>query len=145
MTILCKNLICFILLITSTGISGQTLDIRIKNIKKTGGKICIAIFANESEFRTEKPCEEYKYDKKEKESDEFSVKIPIRSGQFGVSVLHDANCNGKMDYNIIGIPREGFGFSDFFHRGILKPHFDDFDFFVEKNEEKMITVVMKYF
>lgn len=144
MTFSDKNIICFILLI-STGISGQTLDIHIKKIKTTSGKICLAVFASETEFKTEKPFYEIKYDKKDVDGDELRVKMPFQSGRFGVTVLHDENLNGKMDYNLIGIPREGFGFSDFYLRGLKKPHFDDFDFIIEKNEEKKVTVFMKYF
>lgn len=145
MHLLSKNLIYFVLLIFTTGLSGQTLEIRIKNIKNTKGIICLAIFANQTEFRAEKPFYENKYDLKEVTGNELSVKIPFQSGRFGVSVLHDENSNGKMDYNILGIPREGFGFSDFYHKGIKKPHFDDFDFSIEKNEVKMVTVKMKYY
>jgi len=145
MTISRKNITYLFLLIFSSGLSGQTLNIQIKNINKTQGKIFVAIFANETEFRVEKPSHEFKYDTKEFSGNEYAVKIPFQSGCFGISILHDENSNGKMDYNILGIPREGFGFSDFFHKGIKKPHFDDFDFYIEKNENKFIVVVMKYF
>ena len=42
-------------------------------------------------------------------------------------------------------PAEGFGFSDYFHKGIKKPVFDDFDFVVEQDEIKIIKVKMRYF
>jgi len=145
MPVLSKNLICFVLLIISTGLMGQTIEIRIKNIRNTEGNISLGIFANQTEFSTEKPFYESKYDLKDVTGNVLVLKIPFQSGRFGVSVLHDQNKNGKMDYNIFGIPREGFGFSDFYHRGIRKPHFDDFDFFIEKNEVKLVIVKMKYF
>lgn len=36
----------------------------------------------------------------------------ITAGTYAVSVLHDENSNGKMDANILGIPREGVGASN---------------------------------
>jgi uncharacterized protein (DUF2141 family) len=33
-------------------------------------------------------------------------------GTYAVAVFHDENSNGKMDYNFIGIPKEGFGFTN---------------------------------
>jgi uncharacterized protein (DUF2141 family) len=32
-------------------------------------------------------------------------------GPFAISVVHDANDNGKLDSNFLGIPTEGYGFS----------------------------------
>jgi uncharacterized protein (DUF2141 family) len=46
--------------------------------------------------------------------------------------LDDENSTGKMEYNMFGIPREGFGFSNYYHKGLLKPHFDAFSFSVKK-------------
>ena len=33
-------------------------------------------------------------------------------GSYGLALYHDANGNGKIDRNAIGIPKEGFGFSN---------------------------------
>ena len=32
-------------------------------------------------------------------------------GNYAISVLHDENLDGKMNSNLLGIPKEGFGFS----------------------------------
>ncbi|MEA5000298.1 MAG: DUF2141 domain-containing protein [Endomicrobiaceae bacterium] len=36
----------------------------------------------------------------------------ILYGEYAVSILHDENDNYKMDFNFIGIPKEGFGVSN---------------------------------
>jgi len=33
-------------------------------------------------------------------------------GQYAFAIIHDENRNGKMDYNIVGIPKEGYAFSN---------------------------------
>jgi uncharacterized protein (DUF2141 family) len=33
-------------------------------------------------------------------------------GDYGVAVVHDENSNHKLDRNILGIPKEGFGFAN---------------------------------
>lgn len=33
-------------------------------------------------------------------------------GEYAIAVLHDENENEKMDFNFLGIPQEGFGFSN---------------------------------
>ena len=36
----------------------------------------------------------------------------IEKGRYAISILHDANNNGKIDLNVLGIPKEGFGASN---------------------------------
>ena len=36
----------------------------------------------------------------------------IQTGTYAISVFHDANSNGKLDTNFLGIPREGVGASN---------------------------------
>lgn len=35
----------------------------------------------------------------------------VKPGDYAVVAMHDENDNGKMDYNFLGIPTEGYGFS----------------------------------
>jgi len=136
-------------MILLSGCSGmlcsQTLDVHITNIRSTKGQLCLAIFVDEAGFKAERTCWEMKCAKKNIVNGEFQIKIEFRPGTYGMSVLDDENHNGKMDYNLVGIPREGFGFSNYFLRGILKLAFDDFKFDIQKNETKKLTVKMKYF
>lgn len=43
---------------------------------------------------------------------ESIVTFEALPGAYAVAVHHDANANGKMDTNFIGIPREGYGMSN---------------------------------
>jgi uncharacterized protein (DUF2141 family) len=44
----------------------------------------------------------------------------IDRGIYAVKFFHDSNANGKMDFNWMGIPTEGFGFSNDAY-GLFKP------------------------
>jgi uncharacterized protein (DUF2141 family) len=44
-------------------------------------------------------------------------------GDYGVAVIHDENSNAKLDRNLIGIPKEGFGFANNIHVGLVPPAF----------------------
>jgi uncharacterized protein (DUF2141 family) len=44
-------------------------------------------------------------------------------GDYGIVVLHDENENRKLDRNIFGFPKEGFGFSNNPHVGLAAPPF----------------------
>ena len=74
----------------------------------------------------------------------MKIKLKLKPGVYGITILDDENNNGKPEYNFIGLPKEGYGFSNFFLRGINRPQFNDFDFVVGKNDKK-VYVKMKYF
>ena len=44
-------------------------------------------------------------------------------GDYGVAAIHDENRNAKLDRNMIGIPKEGFGFANNPHVGLSSPPF----------------------
>jgi len=47
----------------------------------------------------------------------------VPPGTYALVVLHDENMNGRVDYNWLGIPREGYGFSNDAHGSLGAPSF----------------------
>lgn len=47
----------------------------------------------------------------------------VARGDYGIVVLHDENKNMKLDKNMFGWPKEGFGFANNPHVGIGPPSF----------------------
>jgi uncharacterized protein (DUF2141 family) len=45
-------------------------------------------------------------------------------GDYGVAAIHDENSNARLDRNILGIPKEGFGFANNPHVGFSAPPFE---------------------
>jgi len=45
-------------------------------------------------------------------------------GNYAAVAMHDENDNGKMDYNMLGIPKEGYGFSNDARALLNPPSFD---------------------
>lgn len=140
-----KTLVFLLFSLMSVLVSAQTLDIHIKNIRNQKGQICIAVFANQDEFTAEKTLFYMKCNKNEVVNGELHLQLPFRAGKFGVSVLDDENKTGRMEYGFLGIPKKGFGFSNFYLKGLSKPVFDDFSFNLNTNEVKLLDVIMKYF
>jgi len=44
--------------------------------------------------------------------DKATMELQLPAGRYAIAVLHDENSNHKLDRNIIGWPKEGFGFSN---------------------------------
>lgn len=127
----------------STGFA-QTLEVTVSKIRSNKGQLCVALFDTEEGFRNEQPYWKKNYSKSQIEQGEVVLTICVRPGIYGLSVLDDENCDGKMKYNMIGLPQEGFGFSGYRHKGIRKPSFNNFIFRVEENQTVKIEVEMKY-
>jgi len=139
-----KYLTVFVLLVFTCSINAQTLTVEITNIKSKKGKIAVAVFKNNDDFIKEKPYFDNSYSKADLKCGTMKIKLKLKPGVYGITILDDENNNGKPEYNFIGLPKEGYGFSNFFLRGISRPQFNDFDFVVGKND-KTVYVKMKYF
>jgi uncharacterized protein (DUF2141 family) len=60
-------------------------------------------------------------------------------GSYGVSIYHDENSNGEMDKNMMGIPKEAYGFSNNAKGFFGKPDYKDVKFELN-SAEKQITI-----
>jgi len=101
---------CFIILPGCLRVYGQgTLDVTVDGIRETEGTIWIGLFTNEADFPH-----------KAADGKVVAVKANtahvvfenLKAGDYGLSIFHDANNNGKLDKNAFGIPKEGFGFGN---------------------------------
>ena len=141
-----RNISLFLiaLLFITLSINAQILTVEITNIRNNKGNIVLAIFIDNISFDLEKPFIGKTYSKTDLINGKLRVKIKLKPGVYGISVLDDENKDGEMRYNWLGIPKEGCGFSNYYHRGIKKPNFQDFDFIIGGKDE-IVQVKMKYF
>jgi uncharacterized protein (DUF2141 family) len=120
----------------------HNVKVIIKGIKSEKGKLVLAIFKDQEGFKSKKPINRLELNKSDLEEIEVVLKLDL--GTYGISVLDDENSNNKMDYNFIGIPKEGFGFSNYYHEGLSKPHFDRFKFEINNRAVELIDIRLRY-
>ncbi|HMP98614.1 MAG TPA: DUF2141 domain-containing protein [Cyclobacteriaceae bacterium] len=90
-------------------LSTDTLTIQISNIRNERGQLIIAIFDNSKDF-LDKP---YMFVRTSAVSPELEVNFEnLKFGEYALSIIHDENNNDKLDTNLFGVPKEGFGFSN---------------------------------
>jgi uncharacterized protein (DUF2141 family) len=46
-------------------------------------------------------------------------------GRYAVAVIHDENLNHKLDRNLVGLPKEGFGFANNPRVGLSPPKWEE--------------------
>ncbi len=73
------------------------------------GKILFAIFDSEAQFPKGKAVKTGSVALAGER--DISTMVDLPAGEYAISVFLDENNNGKLDQNILGIPRERFGFS----------------------------------
>jgi uncharacterized protein (DUF2141 family) len=89
----------------------ETLQITVSGIKAGKGNLRVAVFdeAHRDQFAEGK----YLYAAEvPAKSVEMTVEIPgVESTEYAVAVIQDLNGNGKLDRNMLKIPKEPYGFS----------------------------------
>jgi len=133
----------FILAFFSFACVAQTLKINISGIRNTSGTIRLAFYDTPENFDKEKAMF-FKIEPKAKMvNGALSLSYSdLKPGVYGIAILDDENSNQKMDYGLI-LPKEGFGFSDYYHTAMSRPKFESFDFIL-KNEIKTVTIKIRY-
>ena len=142
--VILKILCLTTILAFSQVVKSQTMDITVTNIRSTKGKIAVLIFTNDKDFKANKASETLIFDKTDMKDKTCKISIPYKSGVYGISICDDESGNGKMDYNLVGVPKEGFGFSNFLLKKLVRPAFSDFSFELKANETTAIIVEIKY-
>ena len=120
------------------------VHVHITNIKTKEGLLALGFFEDQDSFIAVEPFLQLYYEKDKVRNGEITVNFFLPMGVYGISMLDDTNRNDEMDYNFLGIPKEGFGFSNYYHKGFRKPHFDLWKFEVKDKETPTIEITLRY-
>lgn len=132
--------ICFALFTSTLSFAQSSLTVNIQNLKNENGDILIGLYDNASNFPRK-----VSTGKVVKVTDrEMHVTFSdVKPGNYAVSVLHDENQNKDLDQGRLGIPKEGYGFSNNVMGVIGPPSFRKARFHVPDGDSS-ITIRMKY-
>tara|TARA_R110000868_G_scaffold73899_6_gene213857 strand:- start:306 stop:755 length:450 start_codon:yes stop_codon:yes gene_type:complete len=122
-----------------------TIRIQVEGLKKVSGNIGILVFNADEGFPDSK--ENAIIDRKVKVVD-LSMQIDIDNlpyGNYAISIVHDENSNQELDKNMIGIPKEGFGFSN--NKSIYKglPDFKEASVLLNRGQLKVSIQLIHLF
>ncbi len=119
------------------------IELIISNIRNKKGIIRIGMYKSEKGY-PDNPEVSFSLAKDTIVSGTLRSFIPVKDpGSFGFSILDDENENGKMDYRLGIIPKEGFGFSNNPRVARKAPPFERTSFKFTGGK-KQITVRMVY-
>jgi uncharacterized protein (DUF2141 family) len=121
-----------------------TLTVRVSGARNTKGKIGVTLFQNVQGFPDDSS-KAIRQESVEIDPKTMSAQVTFKDlpqGVYAVSVLHDENSNGKMDKNLVGIPKEGYGASNNPKKKRRAPTFDEAKFSLNAPEQTIeITLI----
>ena len=120
------------------------IHVKILNIKNSTGTVACALFESPDGF----PAEYLRY-----ATNVMVIKIrksqarcdfeDIPPGTYAMAVIHDENMNGKLDANWLGIPTEGYGFSNDAKGAVGAPSFSAASFLYD-GQDIDLTMSLHY-
>jgi uncharacterized protein (DUF2141 family) len=101
------------------------LTVTISDIRNAKGSIMVSVVSTDAAWNNqEKPVAARKIAAADQE---VVLKFDLPAGDYAVQVMHDENENGKLDTNFMGMPIEGYGFSNN-PQVMRRAHFDEAKF-----------------
>ena len=122
---LCLGL-CFIFSSIISFGQHATVNINVSGIKSKKGQIVLSAFKNSESFANENPYKKIKFDKKDLINGSLELKCTLDVGVCGIVILDDENSNEDMDKNFLRMPKEGFGFSNYYMQSLKRVSFEEF-------------------
>lgn len=119
-----------------------TIEVVVTDIRNGKGNLVMGFYKDSKSFSKRAPFMSKVVEKTTMKNGTVKFTLTLPAGTYGIALLDDENKNGKADYGFL-LPIEGFGFSDYYHTGLLAPTFSDFDFKVASSS-KSVTVKLKY-
>ena len=110
-----RNLIVIILVIlscvASTPLQKGVLSVKIKGFRSDKGSLMIALYNSTKTYMKEPKALSKKVVKIQNKQAQVTFK-DLAYGNYAFVFFHDANDNRKLDKNLVGIPKEAYGFSN---------------------------------
>lgn len=135
-------LICVFTLSSNTTENHCTLSVEFSNFRNTKGKLYIFLYNYKNQF-PDNPYKYYEVDKTNVRNNRLLVNIPnMPKGQYAISILDDENDNDDLD-RFLGIPTEGYGFSNNVKPFLSLPNYEDLLFNLD-NERTKLNLTLQY-
>ena len=122
---------------------GACVQLTISGVRSADGVVQIALFADEES-----------YEKSTEAAAQVAppaavgtVEVPmcgLAPGRYALSVFHDENANRRLDTGRLGIPKEGYGFSQGARGRTGKPSFDKIAFDLAAGGTHAETIKLLY-
>ena len=135
-------LLFFILFCTVNTFSQNVkIVIEITHIEVNRGDVYLAVFFNANEFKIEKPTIAFKL---ASNSTILRQEVSLPPGEYLISAYQDTNNNGKLDFSLIGIPKEPVAISNYFGKGFPSRNFNKQKIMIDDTTKKVVVRMYRF-
>lgn len=99
-----------IILLLSQHAVAADLTVKVTDVEKGKGHLMIALYKSEEDYKSDKASFAQKVEALN--SQEIVIFENLPDGEYAIKMYQDENDNNEMDFNMMGIPKEGYGFSN---------------------------------
>ena len=103
------NSLSMILLLSQHAVAAD-LTVKVTDVEKGKGHLMIALYKSEDDYKSDKASFAQKVEALN--SQEIVIFENVPDGEYAIKMYQDENDNNEMDFNMVGIPKEGYGFSN---------------------------------
>jgi uncharacterized protein (DUF2141 family) len=121
--------------------SAAELVVTVDNLRSDAGDVRLSLFASAAEWPDQSTADHDLVEPARRDGVTFVFDVP--PGVYALAGFHDENRNGRFDTNFLGLPREGFAFSNDARPFLREPPFAAASFTVPP-EGTRIRVRMVY-
>lgn len=135
-----KNVVLALIasLVVNNMVSAASINITVTNIKNTKGTLRVGIINNEKDF----PYDAFKGKKVPVNGGSVNVKFSgLAPGEYAVVVHHDENSNDKLDKNVLGVPLEGYCFSNNVKAKLVPPKYKCVKFTLDTSFSQTLKMI----
>lgn len=120
------------------------IQVNLSGMQNTNGKINFALYNNSASYND--PTQVYKSLSLTPSGSSLSFTLDsIPAGTYAFGVFHDENDNQQIDQNWLGIPSEGFAFSNNAMGSFGPPSYDQAKFVVLKSQTHVQTIALHFY
>jgi uncharacterized protein (DUF2141 family) len=129
--------------ITTVLAHAADLTITVKGVRSADGAVFLAVYDSEKSFM--KPPQAKTTRRLNASKGDLEIVIhDLAAGKYAIASYHDENGNGKLDTNALGIPEEGYGFSNDARGTFGPPTFPEAAFEFDGKTNKAIVFSIQY-
>jgi uncharacterized protein (DUF2141 family) len=126
-----------LLIVMSQQATAADLTVNISDVNQGKGHVMVGLYAGTEAFTKGKAS----FGSRVKASNEQEQVVfkDLPAGEYAIKIYQDENNNQKLDFNFMGIPKEGYGFSNNVGR-FGSPEYQEAKFTVEEKTEIQIEL-----
>lgn len=119
------------------------LTVTVNDVRSTNGSVMVAIYDSSTAFMRP-PLAKASLKMKADRGHVTFLFHNLPPGKYAISGFHDENGNGKLDVNSLGVPTEGYGFSNDAQGSAGPPKFAQAAFDFDGKGNKVVSFSLNY-